>query len=359
MENQDHNVLRVIRKLLLYIREKEITTGKEEKEKLWNNIAVDVKKIRAKETKRRKIYIASSVAAIAVILILAISRYLSQSNENHSLSQLVHSNYNLHDTEEILLIVSQDKQVEVKDKSDITYAKDGSILIGSEDIDKIVDEDKKEKIEYNQLVVPKGKRTMIMLSDETRMWVNSGSRVIYPRSFTQKTRNVFVEGEVYLEVAHNEKQPFIVETKTFEVQVLGTSFGVCSYNGIETSSVVLVNGAVDVKDIHNNKSRLQPNQLITIDDSGLGQKKDVVAIDYISWTQGLFTLHAESFGMILNKLSQYYGVEINFDNIDKNIPITGKLVLKDDFEEVLDGLGAIVPITYTYHNGIYQIKIKD
>jgi len=359
MKNQNRNIKNVIHKLLLYVRQKEIVASRSEKEELWDNITTDVNKLTHKKIKRRRLYIASSAVAVALILVVMVFRFMVDSDSDYSLAQMALNKQVTGDTDDILLVVSEDKKMEIKDESDIIYKKDGSIVVDSENIDKAIDNDKQKEIEYNQLIVPKGKRTMIMLADETKMWVNSGSRVLYPRSFTQKTRKIYVEGEVYLEVAHNEKQPFIVETKTFEVQVFGTSFNVCSYEGISTSSVVLVDGMVNVKDSRDNKSRLQPNQLITIDNDGLGNIKEVAAIDYISWTQGLFTLHAESFGMVLNKLSQYYGVKIEMDNIDKNIPITGKLVLKNDFLEVLDGLCAIVPITYTSQDGIYRVKIKD
>lgn len=361
MKYQDENIMGVIRRLLLHIRQREITGSQEEKDELWHNITTDVKGRNRKQIRRKIIYISSSVAAVLVaILLINIFYYTPQPNGGLSVAQVTFDQ-DINNTEEILLIVSDNKQVEIEDQSDIIYGPDGSIVVNSQDVDKLSDNSSnKKEVEYNQLIVPKGRRTMITLSDNTKMWVNSGSRVVYPRNFAKGVpRNVFVDGEIYLEVTHDKEQAFIVCTKTFDVQVLGTSFNVCSYEGLNTASVVLVEGLVDIKDSHNKKSRLSPNQLITIDDKGLGEKKEVEALDYISWTQGLFTLHAEPFGVVLGKLGRYYGVKVEYDNIDKNIPITGKLDLKNDFEEVLDGLGTIVPITYSSQNGIYQVKIKE
>ena len=58
---------------------------------------------------------------------------------------------------------------------------------------------------------------LVLLPDSTRMWVNEGSRVVYPRVFAQERREIFVEGEVYLEVTRDEARPFVVRTDDFTV----------------------------------------------------------------------------------------------------------------------------------------------
>lgn len=75
---------------------------------------------------------------------------------------------------------------------------------------KLVEDDIKE--EYNQIIVPKGKRSQIVLADNSKIWINSGSKVIYPRAFEGKYREIYVEGEVYLNVTHDTSKPFIVNT---------------------------------------------------------------------------------------------------------------------------------------------------
>lgn len=92
---------------------------------------------------------------------------------------------------------------------------------------KLVEDDIKE--EYNQIIVPKGKRSQIVLADNSKIWINSGSKVIYPRAFEGKYREIYVEGEVYLNVTHDTSKPFIVNTSGFEVRVLGTSFNISAY----------------------------------------------------------------------------------------------------------------------------------
>ncbi len=86
-----------------------------------------------------------------------------------------------------------------------------------------------EEHSFNQLIVPNGKRSTLALEDGTKMWINAGSRVIYPNKFKKNKREIYVDGEVYMEVARDEERPFVVKTNMLDVQVLGTSFNVMAY----------------------------------------------------------------------------------------------------------------------------------
>ena len=80
------------------------------------------------------------------------------------------------------------------------------------------------KIQLCKLIVPAGRRSSLELADGTKIWVNSSSTVIYPNLFTGDKREIYVEGEAYLEVAHDSERPFYVKTQTMNVRVLGTRF---------------------------------------------------------------------------------------------------------------------------------------
>ncbi len=55
--------------------------------------------------------------------------------------------------------------------------------------------------EMNTLVIPYGSRSVITLADGSRVWLNAGSRLIYPSEFTGKQREVFLVGEAFFEIA--------------------------------------------------------------------------------------------------------------------------------------------------------------
>ena len=107
----------------------------------------------------------------------------------------------------------------------IKYSKEGKVAVNSQVI-KEEGEKARDEQEYNQLLVPPGKRARIELSDGTRLVVNSQSKVVYPRRFKGDIRKIYAQGEVFLEVAHDKKHPFIVESDGFNLRVLGTKFSI-------------------------------------------------------------------------------------------------------------------------------------
>lgn len=121
---------------------------------------------------------------------------------------------------------------------------------------------------YNQIITAKGKRSQLQLSDGTMLWVNSATRVIYPTQFSETEREIYVDGEIYIEVAKENKRKFIVKTKDFSVQVLGTKFNVSSYENNAISKVLLVEGKVSVKKdkIETAPIIMSPHELLELDE---------------------------------------------------------------------------------------------
>ena len=104
----------------------------------------------------------------------------------------------------------------------------------------------------------------------------------YPAVFKKDKREILVEGEVFLEVEKDPSRPFIVKTNRFEVKVLGTQFNVCAYKEDAFTSVVLVNGSVEVNSGKNNRSVLSPNQMIKVNDKGT----DIKEVDVLNISVG-------------------------------------------------------------------------
>ena len=151
---------------------------------------------------------------------------------------------------------SDSKEVELK------YSKEGKIetkagkQIQTEDL-----KGNSEAEEMNQLVVPRGKRSSVELADGSKLWLNSGSRAIYPVVFSKKNREIFIEGEGYLEVSHDASRPFYVVTDAVKVKVLGTKFNISAYKEDNQVSVVLVEGSVEAS-VGLQKVVMKPDQIM-------------------------------------------------------------------------------------------------
>ena len=194
-------------------------------------------------------------------------------------------------------------------------------------------------------MVPKGKRAHLQLSDGTRVWINSASVLRFPSAFGD-TRDVFVEGEAYFEVAKDANRPFIVHTDHFATRVLGTSFDVTTAPRADGSSaVVLVEGSVAI-DVANGESvTLNPSERFSIKD-GSYSVYEVDPYKYISWKDGLLFFTSNTLFEVLQKVAAFYKIEITCSGEIGSRKCTGKLILFDDLDGTLDVLSDIFRIAY-------------
>lgn len=82
---------------------------------------------------------------------------------------------------------------------------------------------------WNIQRTPRFRRHFILLCRKWKdkihqcLHLNAGTRFTYPSSFQGSERRVFIEGEVFAEVAKNPEQPFIIASGDVDVKVLGTT----------------------------------------------------------------------------------------------------------------------------------------
>ena len=69
----------------------------------------------------------------------------------------------------------------------------------------------------------------------------------YPRQFSEKERNVYLNGEAYFEVTKNRKRPFIVQSEMMKIKVLGTIFNLKCSPTCRISEATLIEGEIEVK----------------------------------------------------------------------------------------------------------------
>ena len=210
---------------------------------------------------------------------------------------------------------------------------------------------------FNQLRVPYGKRAFLKLSDGTSLWVNTGTTVIYPTTFANNNREIFVEGEVFAEVFHDSKRPFIIKTDKLDVQVLGTVFNVSAYKEDKQTSVVLVSGSVNVKPKNGKATIIKPNQLFAYTDQA-STLREVDVENYTSWHNGNYVFHNEPIENILLRLSRYYNVTMKLPANPSGISCSGKLELKDDLTQLLNGLSEITSMSFAVKDNEYRIKFE-
>ncbi|MFV0419051.1 MAG: FecR family protein [Dysgonomonas sp.] len=318
---------------------------------MWNNINTRNASNSQRRVRRLYLAVAGAAAGIAAMLI-GIYFYQTSYTESDIYRYANQTQSGELNSSEAQLILSEDKVVVIEDKeSEITY-QSASVKIKDESISK------KDIAEYNELKVPRGKRSMLTFSEGTKVWVNAGTRVVYPAEFNSEEREIYVDGEIYIEVAPNKNWPFVVKTKDVGVQVLGTIFNVTAYDSDPVKRIVLVSGSVKVGTRKKGEEvLLSPNKMYEYND---GQNKitNVDVDKYISWKDGMYLFENEKLENILSRLSMYYGEDIRCDDISANLRCSGKLDLKGDLLDVLHGLSYTAPVTFKDNDGIYMIKYK-
>lgn len=205
---------------------------------------------------------------------------------------------------------------------------------------------------YTEVIVPAGQRQEIILPDGSRLIANSLTKVVYPDKFDGKERRILTDGEVYLEVAKDASHPFIVESKGFDVRVLGTKFNVCNTSD-STASVVLVEGSVRIDMNDDRTIRLKPSDKADLLNGEVTSLTQVDTDDYTSWTNGILVLKGIPLSKLAEDLSNYYGIDINCHKSLANVKVYGKLDLHNNVDSVMETIREIVPMKTTRNgNGI-------
>ena len=233
---------------------------------------------------------------------------------------------------------------------------------------------------YNEYSVPYGSKSKISLSDGTKIWLNSGSKIRYPSDFNQTNRIVYLEGEAFFHVAKNQKIPFYVKTGNINIKVYGTQFNVKSFKEEDNIETILISGSVDIEKTDNEgrvieNIEMKPNQIVTysknrgkftlITNKVPRTEKKLIkrqpnaphvtiepVIDQdiemaVSWKQNKLTFKSVDIDKLILKLQRWYNVEITLKNNKlKNSRFSGTFD-NETIEQALDALKLTTPFSYT------------
>lgn len=306
-----------------------------------------------RKNRNQKLFWVSGIAGAAAVALLFFLNLFFLTKEVDKTPEVVQVNEWAND-KDIVLILADNEVMIFEENTDILYKADGNIMISSGENKETTKKIESEQMLFNTLIVPPGKRSFLTLEDGTKVWVNSGTKLEFPPLFQEEAREIRVEGEIYIEVARDEKRPFHVNTSEMKVEVLGTRFNVTAYKNEPSQSVVLVEGKVAIS-FSEDVCVLQPDVMLTVE-NGQSKTEKVNVYNHISWKDGLLQYSNESLGTILNKLSRYYDVPIIYGEDVSRLKCDGKLVLFDTIEDVIETIYNTNPIEYTPEDGRIFIR---
>ena len=343
------------------------SSTKEMSEYQVENLYLNFKKQLDRKQKTYQL-ISRSILKYAAILVIAFSigaigfwGYY-QNQKSHVYTSIIESNFN----GKLQLHLSNGTSVDLeKDDSKIALSSDQKITINNEKVIDLTKGGQADNLQMNELVVPFGKKSQLTLEDGTKVWLNAGSRMEFPTKFKGGKREVFLQGEGYFEVAHNDKVPFYVNAGEISIKVLGTRFDISAYISDKLIDVILLEGSVAIREqtafpFMKDQSILKPNQKASYNrNDGSIIVKDEPNVAYsIAWTEGWFKFHRQSIDEVFDKLQRYYNVQFEYTSeFPKEDLISGKLYLKDSIEQVMLTMEVVANLKYRINgNKIYVEK---
>ena len=332
-----------------------------EKESLKENIINDLRKFR--KPKRMRLTWQYAAACILIICTLGSLFLITKENlfqERDILSLVDDVQLDVNQTE-VELYLAQEK-MKVSDNATILVDQQGKIKVTDKDFNnlkaterKCIGEAKEKGNHMNVLSVPKGRHSSLILPDGTKVWVNSGTVLQFPEIFEKEKRMIYVEGEVYLEVTKDASCPFYVKTNQMEIRVLGTSFGIVAYKDENFQSVVLKEGSVAVEGYKSGKQIIKPNDLLVLE-NGQMSVSQVNVYDYISWIDGILQFREKNLGEVLRSISRYYRVQFSYPPDIEQVKCSGKLVLFDNMDQVLQTLQKTLSVSFHRKGNLIEVN---
>lgn len=213
------------------------------------------------------------------------------------------------------------------------------------------------RTEWINITTAYGENTLCLLPDSSSVWINPGSTLSYPKSFKGNSRLVKLSGEARFAVTKDVFKPFIVQTKTFAIQVLGTIFQVSDYPGNRQTTARLEKGKIQISLPHNKKYILSPNQKIIIDK--LTHTSAITSTCFPNWKEGELIFEDMPLHDILQGLKRHYGIPILYRDFhpDKE-KYSIKFTSDETMEQALDLLQTLTEnFIWNKHN--HQIIIHS
>jgi transmembrane sensor len=173
-------------------------------------------------------------------------------------------------------------------------------------------------VKLQEHIIPKGKRSRILLEDGTQVWMNADSKLEYGDNFLDgNTREVTLKGEAYFDVTPDKTRPFIVHIQGVDIKVLGTSFNVKGYEGEAQVEATLVHGKISIAGQGDrDQITLSANQraVFVKQKKSLLVENNVETDTYTSWRKGVLVFDDQPLYEILPVLERTFNVTIHTDN---------------------------------------------
>lgn len=326
------------------------------KDKMWQNIMATIEPIA--HDKKQNFFTSYTFYAVAASFVLFFGAMLFLLNTN-----LISEEETVVIAEQPILIGSDKALLTLENGETISLEKGKSYESknANSNGESLVYQDKESKEKataYNFLTIPRGGQFFVQLSDGTKVWLNSESKLKFPVTFKPgESREVeLVYGEAYFDVSSSKNHKgahFNVLTNKQNIEVLGTQFNIKAYQDEKSIYTTLVEGKIQFQ-FKENVQVLKPNEQIVLNLENEKTTSELVAVQHeVAWKDGIFSFKEKNLKEIMKVLSRWYDVDVVFENKSiENLSFKGVLGKEQSIEEILSAIKSASLINS------YQIKNK-
>jgi len=296
---------------------------------------------------------ASNIEALKAILKKQWDESFSEDADNHQLKPILYKlNYQIN--------ASQHKDVKPRIIRLITwYARIAAILLIPLLVYTGIVTHQKTQVAttegWAEMSAPLGARIKFNLPDGSFGWLNSGSTIKYAMNFN-KRREVQLSGQAFFDVAHQDKNTFVVKTKSLDIEVKGTAFDVAAYDNEDQIDVTLERGSVLLKnDKFAAPIEMKPDEQVSYNiTKQTFTKTNVTSVYFSAWKDGKLMLRNASLEELAKQLSRWYNINVIIQNT-QHADIRFRATFEDEnLEEVLRLLKFSAQLNYKIEERVKQ-----
>jgi len=173
------------------------------------------------------------------------------------------------------------------------------------------------KSSYVKIIAEKEKILKpIVLPDGSKVCLNIGSSIRYPKSFNKNTREVELTGEAFFDIVHNAQQPFVIRTSQAQIKVLGTQFDISAYKECDSLQVIVKTGTVELSSGQGDKTiRLtQGNTGVYFTSSNKMVKLSGSDVNAFAWKTNDIVFHESNLDYVSKTLKKVFSKPIILEN---------------------------------------------
>ena len=207
-----------------------------------------------------------------------------------------------------------------------------------------------DQIQYQMVTVPKGAHSELTLADGTEIIMDAGTTFKYPLKFADAERTVYLDGEAYFEVAHDNDKPFVVLSHNAKIRVLGTKFNIRGWGQTGNVGVVVTEGTVSLQstDFSGGDSVIISEGQLSIlrQNESPTSPRSVDVSRYLGWMRNDIIFDNAPVYEVLDQLDRWYDIRISLPDSSIGWERISVHIKKKSLKDILDLLAALTGLSY-------------